>query len=192
MAAYDALNASAAQPVASHDMTTADNSIARREDTVDQPTSAEQPVASRDITTADSFNVVCQRQVERGTICSLLQIVTLDDCKSWCDCWAGAGAPAKRISEIIAVLQEPPSRKRRSLLQDICKRWGVGQKLIQKKRKLCDIESDLEEMIVQETKRLRKLHAQHGHFSGIFAVMQSAEREGSSPASSNDRAIMQG
>ena len=78
-----------------------------------------------------------------------------------------------RISEVIAVLQEPPSRKRRSLLQDICKRWGVDQKRIQKKRKLCDMESDLEEMIVQETKRLRKLHAQHGHFSGIFAVMQS-------------------
>ena len=59
MAAYDALNASAAQPVASHDMTTADNSTARREDTVDQPTSDEQPVASRDMTTADSFNVAC-------------------------------------------------------------------------------------------------------------------------------------
>ena len=138
------------------------------------------------MTTADSFNVACQRQNEHGKICSLPQIVTLDDCKSLCDCWTAADTPAKCISAVIAVLQESPSRKRRSQLQNICKRWGVDQKRIQKKRKLCDMESDLEEMIVQETKRLRKCHARHGHFSSVFAVMQSAEREGSSPASHND------
>ena len=104
------------------------------------------------------------------------QIVTLDDCRSWCDSLAEAAPPVKDISDTIAVLQEPHSRKRKSQLRSLCNHWDIEQKSAHKNRKLSEIEADLEEKIVKETQRLRKLHVQHGRLSSIAVVMQNAQR----------------
>ena len=71
-----------------------------------------------------------------------------------------AGAkPTKRISEAIAILQAPKSRKRRSDLQAICKTWAVTQynlNAAQKKRNLSELESELVVAMVRDTNRLKK------------------------------------
>ena len=83
---------------------------------------------------------------------------TLDECKSWCDSWTETSSPLKRISEAIAVLQEPSSRTRRANLQSMCKLWDVQQYHAQKKRQLPEIEADFERKILKETRRLGELH----------------------------------
>ena len=80
--------------------------------------------------------------------------------------------PTQRITEAIAILQEPKTRKRRSDLQGLCKIWAVAQKSpIQKKRSVCELEDGLEETVVRDTNRLRKLQAQHGHVSSVQAAL---------------------
>ena len=58
-------------------------------------------------------NSVEQPGAEQGITCDPSKLRTLDECKSWCDSWTEASPPLKRISEAIAVLQEPSSRTRR-------------------------------------------------------------------------------
>ena len=110
---------------------------------------------------------------EHGIICNLSKLGTVDDCKSWCDSWAEAAPPVKCISEAIAVLQEPNSRTRRAELQRMCKFWDVKQKPAQKKRKLSEIEAELEGKILKETRRLKELHGLHGSFSSVAVAMQN-------------------
>ena len=98
----------------------------------------------------------------------------LDDCKSWCDSLPTEEAPVKRISEAVAALRMPNSRKRRTQLESICKDWNVAQRRDQKKRALSEIESDLAKQIVQETQRLRTCHAQHGRCSSVAATRPRA------------------
>ena len=98
---------------------------------------------------------------------------TLDECKSWCDSWTEASPPLKRISEAIAVLQEPSSRTRRAKLQSMCKLWDV-QQFAQRKRQLPQIEDDLKRKILKETRRLAELHDLHGQFSSVAVAMQRA------------------
>ena len=103
----------------------------------------------------------------------MAELETVDDCKSWCDSWAEAAPPAKCISEAIAVLQEPNSRTRRAELHRMCKFWDVQQKPAQKKRKLSDIEAELEGQILKETRRLKEFHGLHGSFSSVAVAMQN-------------------
>ena len=98
----------------------------------------------------------------------------LDDCKSWCDSLPTEEAPVKRISEAVAALRMPNSRKRRTQLESICKDWNVARRRDQKKRALSEIESDLAKQIVQETQRLRTCHAQHGRCSSVAATRPRA------------------
>ena len=88
-----------------------------------------------------------------------------------------AGAkPTKRISEAIAILQAPKSRKRRSDLQAICTIWEVTQytrNVAPKKRSLAEIEYELVEAVVRDINRLRKLHARHEHDSCMAEVLVS-------------------
>jgi hypothetical protein len=104
-------------------------------------------------------------------------IVTLDDCRSWCDSLGEAAPPVKFLSDAIAVLQEHNSRKRRSQLQSLCKHWAIEQKHAQKKRKLSEIEADIERDIVKDTQRLQKLHVKHGRFSSVGVPVQTCSAE---------------
>ena len=104
----------------------------------------------------------------------MAELETVDDCKSWCDSWAEAAPPVKCISEAIAVLQEPNSRTRRAELQRMCKFWDVQQKHAQRKRKLPEIEAELEGKNLKETRRLKELHGLHGRFSSVAVAMQKA------------------
>ena len=113
--------------------------------------------------------------------CNLPLMVTLDDCKSWVDSMNAGAKPTKRISEAIAILQAPKSRKRRSDLQAICTIWEVTQytrNTAPKKRSLAEIESELVEAVVRDTNRLRKLHARHGHVSCVAAVLRASASSG--------------
>ena len=97
----------------------------------------------------------------------MAELETVDDCKSWCDSWAEAAPPVKCISEAIAVLQEPNSRTRKAELQRMWNFWDVQQKPAQKKRKLSEIEAELEGKILKETRRLKEFHGLHGSFSRV-------------------------
>ena len=119
-------------------------------------------------------NSVEQPGAEQGITCDPSKLRTLDECKSWCDSWTEASPPLKRISEAIAVLQEPNSRTRRAELQRMCKFWDVQQKPAQKERKLSEIEAELEGKILKETRRLKELHGLHGRFSSVAVAMQKA------------------
>ena len=103
-------------------------------------------------------------------------MATLDDCKSWVDSFIHTHAnPTQRISEAIAILQKPKSRKRRSDLQALCKNSAVAQKdAAQKKRSLSEIAFGIEETVVRDTNRLRKLHAHHGHVSSVHAALRTS------------------
>ena len=117
-------------------------------------------------------NSVEQPGAEQGITCDPSKLRTLDECKSWCDSWTEASPPLKRISEAIAVLQEPSSRTRRAKLQSMCKLWDVHQYHAQRKRQLPEIEDDFERKILKETRRLGELHDLHGQFSSVAVAMQ--------------------
>ena len=119
-------------------------------------------------------NSVEQPGAEQGITCDPSKLRTLDECKSWCDSWTEASPPLKRISEAIAVLQEPSSRTRRAKLQSMCKLWDVQQYHAQRKRQLPEIEDDFERKILKETRRLGELHDLHGQFSSVAVAMQRA------------------
>ena len=113
--------------------------------------SAAQPGASTQPGSTQSHKMLLTKQSakigefkEHGIICNLSKLGTVDDCKSWCDSWAEAAPPVKCISEAIAVLQEPNSRRRNAELHRMCKFWDVQQKPAQKKRKLSEIKAELE------------------------------------------------
>lgn len=125
-----------------------------------------------------------QPESKPGDGCGLPLINTLDDCKSWADSMPTGAKPVGRISEAIAILQAPRSRKRRSELQSLCKQWAVDQKHAHKKRRLSEIESQLAGKILQHANCLKKLHAQHEHFSSIAAAMQLSGGSAEQPASS--------
>ena len=118
-----------------------------------------------------------QPGAEHGQSSRLPQIVTIDDCKSWCDSFAEAAPPVKRISDAIAIFQEPCSRKRRAKLQRLCNPWAVAQYHAQKKRRLPEIEADLKGKIVKETQRLRKLHAQQSFLEHSHRYARSIARK---------------
>ena len=119
-------------------------------------------------------NSVEQPGAEQGITCDPSKLRTLDECKSWCDSWTEASPPLKRISEAIAALQEPSSRKRTAKLQSMCKLWDVQQYHAQRKRQLPEIENDFERKILKETRRLGELHDLHGQFSSVAVAMQRA------------------
>jgi hypothetical protein len=104
--------------------------------------SAVQPVVAHRTKTACLFpggvisteNNAEQPGAEHGQSGRLPPIVTIDDCKSWCDSLAEAAPRVKYISDAIAVLQEPNARERRSQLQRLCKPWAVEQYHAQKKK----------------------------------------------------------
>jgi hypothetical protein len=124
--------------------------------------------------TADSSAEQPDHPATQGSEFPLM--VTLDDCKSWVDSFIHTHAnPTQRISEAIAILQKPKSRKRRSDLQALCKIWAVAQKdAAQKKRSLSEVASGIEETVVRDTNRLRKLHAHHGHVSSVHAALRTS------------------
>ena len=112
-------------------------------------------------------------------------MVTLSDCKSWVKLTNDGAKPTRRISEAIAILQAPKSRKQRSDLQAICTTWDVTQytrNTAQKKRGLSEIETELVEAVVRDTNRLRRLHAHHGHFSCVAAVLHTSTSSAKQPA----------
>lgn len=107
-------------------------------------------------------------------LCPVCKWPRLLDCKSWCDSLPTEEAPVKRISQAIAALLMPNSRKRLSQLESMCKDWNVAQRRDQKRRALAEIESDLEKQIKQETQRLRTCYAQHGRCSSVAATRPRA------------------
>jgi hypothetical protein len=145
--------ASAAQPVVAHSMQKAcsvTDSVASTEGTNKQP------------------------QAEHRQSATLPQIVTLNDCKAWCDSLPEAPPPVKYLSAAIAVLQGPNSRERRAHLHSLCKHWAVEQYHAQNKYKQSKIAAALEENILKEAQRLAKLLAQHGTSSSLAVAMQNA------------------
>ena len=44
----------------------------------------------------------------------------------------------------------------------------------QKKRSLSEVASGIEETVVRDTNRLRKLHAHHGHVSSVHAALRTS------------------
>ena len=117
--------------------------------------------------------------------CNRPLMVTLNDCKAWVDSINAGAKPTQRISEAIAILQAPKSRKRRSDLQAICKIWEVTQytrNTAQKKRSLPEIEAELVEAVVRDTNRIRNLHARHGHVSCVAAALRTSASSAEQPA----------
>ena len=115
-------------------------------------------------------------------------MVTLDDCKSWVDSLNAGAKPTQRISEAIAILQAPKSRKRRSDLQALCKTWAATQYnriAAQKKQSLSELESELVDAVVRHTNRLKKLHARHGSVSGLAAMLRTSASGGEQPEAEN-------
>ena len=116
--------------------------------------------------------------------CNRPLMVTLHDCKSWVDSMNAGAKPTQRISEAIAILQAPKSRKRRSDLQAICKMWEVTQytrNTPQKKRSLPEIEAELVEAVMRDTNRIRNLHARHGHVSCVAATLRTSASSAEQP-----------
>ena len=111
-------------------------------------------------------------------------MVTLNDCKAWVDSMIAGAEPTQRISETIAILRAPTSRKRRSDLQAICKIWGVTQytrNTVQKKRSLPEIEAALVDAVVRDTNRIRNLYARHGHVSCVAAALRTSASSAEQP-----------
>ena len=139
-------------------------------DSVEQPARAEQP----------------EHSPTQG--CESPWMVTLDDCKSWVDSLNAGAKPTQRISEAIAILQAPKSRKRRSDLQALCKTWAATQynrNAAQKKQRLSELESELVDAVVRDTNRLKKLHAHHGSVSGVAAMLRTSASGGEQPEAEN-------
>ena len=90
-------------------------------------------------------------------------LTTLEECATWLSSLSRCQThgPVHRLSAAIDALQAPLSRSNRSSIQSILKAWGVSQYASGQKIAASEVRSMLETEVINEARRVKKLHDAH-------------------------------
>ena len=101
-----------------------------------------------------------------GTEQQATDLSSLEGCARWLATITSDG-PVCRLAEAIRILQTPRSRTRRRCVQNMLKPWGVQQKKNETKMGAPQVDAVLERKVLEEVRRVKRLHDSHGMCSAI-------------------------
>jgi hypothetical protein len=91
------------------------------------------------------------------------------------------GKPLQRLQAAMALLQGRTSRQQRQEVQQLLYTWGVLQKAQGRKRKYDEVKADLVAKVVEETRRLKRMHDAFGGPSPDGSATNASARFFSNP-----------